>query len=141
MYIVNHFMLLYEQNLFVYLNEHTLMEILSDDNLDIPKEEYVFDTIIKWVNFDFNEREQYFQSLFKFIRLNSISDIDYVTKYMRNEKLIETHPTCLKILKDFYSNNFTADLLGPIRPSTQIRYHLLLIELLDENICDGEDEK
>lgn len=114
-YIVDHFMCLYERDLYVHLNEHTLMEVLSDDNLDIPKEEYVFLTIIKWVNHRPLEREQYFQSLFKFIRLNSISDSDFVTNSMRNEKLVQKHPTCLRTLKDFYSNNFIPDLLGPIR--------------------------
>lgn len=114
-YIVDHFMCLYEKKLFVHLNEHTLMEVLSDDNLDIPKEEYVFLTIVQWVNYRPNEREQYFQSLFKFIRLNSISDSDFVTNSMRNEKLVEKYPSCLRTLKDFYSNNFIPDLLGPIR--------------------------
>ncbi len=117
-YIVDHFMCLYEKNLFVHLNEHTLMEVLSDDNLDIPKEEYVFLTIVQWVNYRPNEREQYFQSLFKFIRLNSISDSDFVTNSMRNEKLVQKYPTCLRTLKDFYSNNFIPDLLGPIRSFT-----------------------
>ena len=114
-YIVDRFMCLYERNLFVHLNEHTLMEVLSDDNLDIPKEEYVFWTIVKWVHFRPVEREEYFQSLFKFIRLNSISDSDFVTNSMRNEKLVQKYPACLRTLKDFYSNNFIPDLLGPIR--------------------------
>ncbi|CAF0932801.1 unnamed protein product [Adineta ricciae] len=141
-YIVDHFMCLYEKRLFVHLNEHTLMEVLSDDNLDIPKEEYVFSTIVQWVNHHPNEREQYFQSLFKFIRLNSISDSDFVTNSMRNEKLVQKYPTCLRTLKDFYSNNFIPDLLGPIRPSTQIRYHLIVIELSssDDEIDDEENE-
>ncbi|CAF3330830.1 unnamed protein product [Rotaria sp. Silwood1] len=142
-YIVDHFMCLYEKNLFVHLNEHTLMEVLSDDNLDIPKEEYVFLTIVQWVNYRPIEREQYFQSLFKFIRLNSISDSDFVTNSMRNEKLVQKYTACLRTLKDFYSNNFIPDLLGPIRPSTQIRYHLIVIELPssdDENDDDEQDQ-
>ena len=117
-YIVDHFMCLFERNLFVHLNEHTLMEVLSDDNLDIPKEEYVFLTIVQWVNHRPSEREQYFQSLFKFIRLNSISDSDFVTNSMRNENLVQKYPTCLRTVKDFYSNNFIPDLLGPIRYAT-----------------------
>lgn len=158
-YIVDHFMCLYEKNLFVHLNEHTLMEVLSDDNLDIPKEEYVFLTIVQWVNHRPNEREQYFQSLFKFIRLNSISDSDFVTNSMRNEKLVEKYPSCLRTLKDFYSNNFIPDLLGPIRsiysffhipcrtcrlsfrPSTQIRHHLIVIELLSNDDHEDEEEE
>ncbi|CAF1438022.1 unnamed protein product [Adineta steineri] len=139
-YIVDHFMCLYEKKLFVQLNEHTLMEVLSDDNLDIPKEEYVFLTIVQWVNYHPIEREQYFQSLFKFIRLNSISDSDFVTNSMRNEKLVQKYTTCLRTLKDFYSNNFIPDLLGPIRPSTQIRYHLIVIELYSSDDENDEDE-
>ncbi|CAF4452384.1 unnamed protein product [Rotaria socialis] len=142
-FIVDHFMCLYEKHLFVHLNEHTLMEVLSDDNLDIPKEEYVFLTIVQWVNYRPVEREQYFQSLFKFIRLNSISDSDFVTNSMRNEKLVQKYTACLRTLKDFYSNNFIPDLLGPIRPSTQIRYHLIVIELPssdDENDDEEQDQ-
>jgi hypothetical protein len=75
----------------------------------------VFLTIVQWVNYHPIEREQYFQSLFKFIRLNSISDSDFVTNSMRNEKLVQKYTPCLRTLKDFYSNNFIPDLLGPIR--------------------------
>lgn len=156
-FIVDHFMCLYEKKLFVHLNEHTLMEVLSDDNLDIPKEEYVFRTIVQWVNHHPAEREQYFQSLFKFIRLNSISDSDFVTNSMRNEKLVQKYTTCLRTLKDFYSNNFIPDLLGPMRyahvrdrnarllffrcrPSTQIRYHMIVIELSTSD-DDSEDDE
>ena len=158
-YIVDHFMCLYEKKLFVHLNEHTLMEILSDDNLDIPKEEYVFLTIVQWVNHRPAEREQYFQSLFKFVRLNSISDSDFVTNSMRNEKLVQKYSTCLRTLKDFYSNNFIPDLLGPIRylqiffpyvylgffsqlfrPSTQIRCHLIVIEFPSSDDEHGDDD-
>ena len=133
-YIVDHFMCLFEKKLFVHLNEHTLMEVLSDDNLDIPKEEYVFLTIVQWVNYRPNEREQYFQSLFKFIRLNSISDSDFVTNSMRNEKLVEKYPSCLRTLKDFYSNNFIPDLLGPIRfkETSSLIEHRVLLSNLDQ---------
>lgn len=62
-----------ESKEFTSLDVEDLMEILSDDELNVKNEETVFDAVVKWVDEDPMTRKIHLLDLLKCIRLGTLS--------------------------------------------------------------------
>lgn len=58
---------------FLVLGIELLLELLSNDRLEVDSEEDVFNSIEKWVNFDAADRKVYFGSLIETVRMTEIN--------------------------------------------------------------------
>ncbi|XP_002739684.2 kelch-like protein 21 [Saccoglossus kowalevskii] len=50
--IITHFCSLYKSKEFLELSRHHLIEIISNDSLDVNEEDMVLDAVVRWINFD-----------------------------------------------------------------------------------------
>ena len=81
---------------FKTLNFDKVKEMISRDEIIVPREEDVYDAIVSWVNHDALARECLFTELLKCVRLFSISK--YSLQQMLKEELVLKSRTCLSIL-------------------------------------------
>lgn len=78
-----------ESKEFTSLDVEDLMEILSDDELNVKNEEVVFDSVVKWIDEDPPARKTYLLDLLKCIRLGTLSS-DFI-KIIQKWDLIQEH--------------------------------------------------
>ncbi|KAK9739185.1 Kelch motif [Popillia japonica] len=99
LYVRHNFMqLVKESKEFTSLDVEDLMEILSDDELNVKNEEVVFDSVVKWIDEDPPARKTYLLDLLKCIRLGTLSS-DFI-KIIQKWDLIQEHQACLDYLEE-----------------------------------------
>ena len=92
---------------FKTLNFDKVKEMISRDEIIVPREEDVYDAIVSWVNHDALARECLFTELLKCVRLFSISK--YSLQQMLKEELVLKSRTCLSILLEGLDFFFSPD--------------------------------
>lgn len=69
---MNFFKNLIKTDEFYNYEYNELMDVLSDDNLQVYCEEEVFESVIRWVEFDPDNRKQYFELLMGKVRVEEL---------------------------------------------------------------------
>ena len=88
MYVLSNFKQITQRSQeFVQLQEKELLDIISDDRLDVTREDEVLDAIIKWVDFYPKERKQHFQMLISATRLPFLSEDSFVKNLLNKKEL------------------------------------------------------
>ena len=54
---------------FVLLSEENVVDLLSNDSLNVPKEETIYHALVAWCNHDPLERKKQFSRLLSYVRL------------------------------------------------------------------------
>ena len=82
---------------FLSLNEEKLLELLSDDEIIVPREEEVYHAAVRWVKYDLASRENYFPELLKCLRLFSMSKFS-LRQILCEEELVKNNVACMTLL-------------------------------------------
>lgn len=83
-FIQHNFVEIYKKSKeYYFLSFPDLLEIMSDDELNIKSEEIAFDAIRKWVDFDRFARQKYAHPLLNTIRLGNLSNefLEYILQW------------------------------------------------------------
>ena len=100
MYVLSNFKQVIQRSQeFVHLQDKELVDIVSDDRLDVAKEDEVLFAIIKWIDFTPKERKRHFQALLEATRLPFLSEDSFI-KYLLNRKEVK-HIRCWPQIKRF----------------------------------------
>lgn len=70
----NRFMEVSNTEEFVHLETPQLLELLSNDNINVDSEEDVFIALTKWIDFNLKSRQKHIKDLVQAIRVGQISD-------------------------------------------------------------------
>jgi len=96
---------------FLGLHSNTMLEILGDDELQIPSEHFVYEAAIAWIKYEEENRSEYLSDLLEAVRLSYLP-VHYLVNIVGKEDLIEDDPKAMskysKALKLKLGNN-TAD--------------------------------
>lgn len=100
MYVLSNFKHITQRSQeFVQLQQKELIDIISNDRLDVAKEDEVLDAVIRWVDFYPKERKQLLQTLLSIIRLPFLSEESYVKCLLNKKELKQTR--CWPHIKRF----------------------------------------
>lgn len=103
-YLQNNFCDVIESDEFLLLPINDLIEIISNDELNVNNEETVYQAVINWIKQNENERKQYIGQLMYHVRLPLLDTKFLVTKVGTNP-LIRHDQVCRDLLdeaKDFH---------------------------------------
>jgi len=73
---------------FMEIQETTLVEILSDDNLQVPSEHWVYDAGMAWIKYDLENRKRKLNSVLEAVRL-PLLPVHFLIAVVGKEDLIE----------------------------------------------------
>lgn len=82
---------------FLSLNEEKLVELLSDDEINILREEEVYNAALRWVKDDLASRESSLPELLKCLRLFSMSKFS-LRQILDEEELVKRDVLCMTLV-------------------------------------------
>ncbi|KAF7284871.1 hypothetical protein GWI33_021447 [Rhynchophorus ferrugineus] len=98
-YVLQHFgEVLLKNECFCDLSGPLLVQILSDDYLNVKSEEVVFQAVQKWINFNISERKVHLLELLKCIRMGNLS-YGRISK-IAHWPLLQTDSACTLYITD-----------------------------------------
>jgi kelch-like protein 20 len=103
-YLQNNFIDVAESDEFLLLPFNQLIEIISNDELNVRNEEQVYESVMKWVKYNIDERKQYLNQLLYHIRL-PLLDTKYLVTKVSNDPLIKLDQMCRDLVdeaKDYH---------------------------------------
>jgi len=103
-YMLSNFIQVVESDEFVLLPVNHLIEIISNDELNIKNEEQVYEAVLRWVTHDLDERKQYLSQLMFHVRL-PLLDTKYLVTKVSNDPLIKQDQNCRDLIdeaKDYH---------------------------------------
>lgn len=93
-----------ESEEFLYLPLDQLVEIISNDELNVKHEEQVYQAVMNWIRFGLDERKQHLAQLLQHVRLPLVN-CKYLIKFICTEPLIKSNPLCRDLIdeaKDYH---------------------------------------
>lgn len=103
-YLQNNFIDVVESDEFLLLPVNQLLEIISNDELNVRCEEQVYQAVMNWIKYDLDERKQYLAQLMSNVRLPLLDTKFLVTK-VGCDPLVRQDQTCRDLIdeaKDYH---------------------------------------
>ena len=129
-YMQNNFIDVVESDEFMQLPIGQLIEMISNDELNVKHEEQVFQAVMSWIRQNVNERKQHLGQLLCHVRLPLLDTKFLVTK-VGNDALIKQDQVCRDLIdeaKDYHLLPMDRSLMQG--PRTKPRKPFLLTEVL-----------
>lgn len=98
-FILHHFKLVWPEEEFLQLTKVKLIEILSDDDLNVDTEETVYHAAIRWLNHDLGNRTNGFESVLECVRLPLVSCY-FIHDHVESHEVIKVSQACQKLVKE-----------------------------------------
>ncbi|XP_077980315.1 uncharacterized protein LOC144435602 [Glandiceps talaboti] len=84
---LQHFIEACQYDYFPHINKERLIDLISSDELRVPKEEMVYEAIVSWVRYDRDNRKALLSDVLAQIRFKFMSE-SYVTETVLNDDMI-----------------------------------------------------
>ncbi|XP_035686057.1 kelch-like protein 28 isoform X1 [Branchiostoma floridae] len=98
-YICRHFEDVSKSEEFFLLTASEILDLLSNDNLNVVSEESVFEAVERWIYFDYANRRCYLSKLLRCIRL-PLLPVKFLTRCYEANPLVREDPTAQHLLND-----------------------------------------
>lgn len=98
-YILHHFQSVWQHEEFLELTKVKLVEILSDDDLNIDNEEIVYHAAVRWLDHDVGNRRNGFESVLECVRLPLVSCY-FIHDHVESHEVIKCSQACQKLVKE-----------------------------------------
>ena len=98
-YMRNNFPEVIESEEFFLLPVNQLIEIISNDELNVRNEEQVYQAVMNWIRYNIDERRQYLAELMMHVRLPLV-DTKFLVKFICSEPLLKQDPICRDLLDE-----------------------------------------
>uniref|UniRef100_A0A146LF72 Kelch-like protein diablo n=2 Tax=Lygus hesperus TaxID=30085 RepID=A0A146LF72_LYGHE len=95
-YILENFSEVFHQDEFLTLSPVKLIELVSDDNLQVEKEEIVFEAVVRWYKAKPEERTSIFPKILENVRLALLSPY-YLVDCVEGLEAVNNNPDCMKL--------------------------------------------
>ena len=125
MYVLSNFKQITQRSQeFVQLQHNELLDIISNDRLDVAKEDEVLDAVIRWVEFFPPDRKQHLQSLLGATRLPFLSEESFVKTLMsrKDMKQTRTWPHIRRFSKLVKNRNSPKDIIAQLNAREVDKY-------------------
>ena len=98
-FILHHFKAVWPQEEFLQLTRVKLIEILSDDDLNVDTEETVYHAAIRWLDHNLGNRRNGFESVLECVRLPLVSCY-FIHDHVESHEVIRVSQACQKLVKE-----------------------------------------
>ncbi|CAF1629512.1 unnamed protein product, partial [Adineta ricciae] len=98
-YTQQHFLNVKESEEFLFLPVNQLIDILSNDELNIASEEDVFLCVMKWVSYNVEQRKEYLSKIFEHIRFPLMS-ARFLVNRVSSDPLIKADQRCRDLVDE-----------------------------------------
>ncbi|UJR34957.1 hypothetical protein I4U23_027735 [Adineta vaga] len=98
-YAQQHFLNVKESEEFLLLPVNQLIDIISNDELNISSEEDVYLTVMKWISYDTEQRKQYLSKIFEHIRFPLMS-ARFLVGRVSSDPLIKADQICRDLIDE-----------------------------------------
>jgi hypothetical protein len=98
-FIKRHFTEVAKQEEIVRLPHDLLIELISDDNLNVGSEELVFTSILRWYHYDENTRRHQFPDVLEHVRLPLLSPA-FIHDHVQSEDVIKESDKCTNLVNE-----------------------------------------
>lgn len=95
-YILQNFAEVFHQDEFITLLPQKLIELISDDNLQVEKEEIVFEAVVRWYKAKPDERETSFSKVLEHVRLALLSPY-YLIDCVEGLEVVNRNADCMML--------------------------------------------
>ncbi|XP_063443616.1 kelch-like protein diablo [Mytilus trossulus] len=138
-YILHHFQSVWQHEEFLELTKVKLVEILSDDDLNIDNEEIVYHAAIQWLDHDVGNRRNGFESVLECVRLPLVSCY-FIHDHVESHEVIKCSQACQKLVKEAKDFHLLQDRRAEFSsPRTKVRKSSDKTEVIVA--VGGEDDK
>lgn len=124
---------------FLNLSRAKLVELVSSDALDVPREEDVFTAALNWFNHQPDARKEGFHKVLESVRLPLLSPY-FLHDCVAKQKIVRTSPECHNLVEEARLYHLLPDRRGDMQGvRTRPRRNA---ELVDVIVCaGGEDDR
>ena len=98
-FILHHFQSVWPQDEFLQLAKVKLVELLSDDDLNVDTEETVYHAATRWLDHDLGNRRNGFESVLECVRLPLVSCY-FIHDNVECHEVIRASQACQKLVKE-----------------------------------------
>ncbi|XP_014243355.1 kelch-like protein 12 isoform X2 [Cimex lectularius] len=98
-YVLQNFCEVYKQEEFLNLSTCKLMELTSNDSLQVEREEIVFQALIRWYQHKPDQRKVDFPKLLENVRLALLSPY-FLVDCVEGNPIVADNPECLKLIEE-----------------------------------------
>ncbi|XP_076072737.1 kelch-like protein 24 [Mytilus galloprovincialis] len=138
-YILHHFQSVWQHEEFLELTKVKLVEILSDDDLNIDNEEIVYHAAVRWLDHDVGNRRNGFESVLECVRLPLVSCY-FIHDHVESHEVIKCSQACQKLVKEAKDFHLLQDRRAEFSsPRTKVRKSSDKTEVIVA--VGGEDDK
>ncbi|XP_007891830.1 kelch-like protein 3 [Callorhinchus milii] len=137
-YILQHFNVVCKQEEFLSLTAEKLTELISSDELNVPREEIVFEAVLLWLKKD-QSRQQHFEKILEHVRLPLLCPY-YIHDVVESESAVQDSLPCQHLISEAKNYLLLQDRRGELfNARTRPRKSTSLMELIVA--VGGEDDK